>query len=179
MSKIYFVNGAARSGFGETTTRAIIGQGSKVIGIYNEKDAENAKKLLVEFGKEKLELTCIDIINSSALLTFLNSVNSIFDGFVNADFMFEMENVDNFDYQLSEKLYLANFHAPKMMAIELKKKMRKGASIVFVTSTEAYRGSYGAISYASTKAAMHNLVQSLACNWGKKDNIWNPLIKLT
>ena len=49
-----------------------------------------------------------------------------------------------------------------------KKKMKKASSVVIVTSTESERGSYGGISYAASKAAMHNAIKSLACNWGKE-----------
>ena len=46
--------------------------------------------------------------------------------------------------------------------------MVQGSSIVIITSTEAYRGSYGASAYAATKAAIHNLVRTLANNLGQR-----------
>lgn len=46
--------------------------------------------------------------------------------------------------------------------------MVPGSSIVIITSTEAYRGSYGASAYAATKAAIHNLVRTLANNLGQR-----------
>jgi 3-oxoacyl-[acyl-carrier protein] reductase len=42
-----------------------------------------------------------------------------------------------------------------------------GASFVVVTSTEGFIGSFGASAYAATKAAIHNLVKTLANNGGK------------
>ena len=45
MKKTYVVNGAAHSGFGETTARLIISEGNKVIGLYSAEDEENARKL--------------------------------------------------------------------------------------------------------------------------------------
>ena len=45
--------------------------------------------------------------------------------------------------------------------------MNKDSAIVIVTSTESERGSFGGVTYAASKAAMHNLIKSLACNWGK------------
>ena len=51
---------------------------------------------------------------------------------------------------------------------ELKNKMNAGSSIVILTSAEGFRGSYGASAYAATKAAIHNLVKTLANNLGKR-----------
>ena len=99
----------------------------------------------------------------------IENINTAIDGFINATFYFDMDNINEFDYGLAEKIFRYNYHYPMMLAIELKKKMKKGSSIVIVTSTEAARGSYGGITYAATKAAVHNMIQSLACNWGKDE----------
>ena len=171
MKKIYVVNGAAHSGFGETTARALINNGHKVIGFYERDDEENASKMRSEFGIDSLELYGIDSTDLEDIKQKASMISAPIDGFVNACFMFDIENVDEFDYVLAEKLFRANYHAPMLLAVELKKKMNKGASIVIVTSTESERGSFGGISYAASKAAVHNMVKSLACNWGKNDQI--------
>lgn len=171
MKKTYVVNGAAHSGFGETTARLIISEGNKVIGLYSAEDEENARKLSEEYSKAELELIQIDVLNLAELKQKMLTISGPIDGFVNAEFMFEMEDVNNFDYNLAEKLFRANYHAPMLMAVELKKVMNSGSSIVIVTSTESDRGSFGGISYAASKAAVHNMLKSLACNFGKADNI--------
>ena len=169
--KTYVVNGAAHPGFGETTARLLISEGNKVIGLYSAEDETNAKVLSKEFKKTELELIQINILNLQDLKRKVSSIEGHIDGFVNAEFMFEMEDVDSFDYELAEKLFRANYHAPMLMAVELRKIMNVGASIVIVTSTESDRGSFGGISYAASKAAVHNMIKSLACNFGKKDKI--------
>ena len=171
MKKTYVVNGAAHPGFGETTARLLISGGHKVIGLYEKEDAENAAKLSAEFSKESLELYSIDCTDLENLMTTVGKISAPINGFVNACFSFDIEDVDNFDYILAEKLFRANYHAPMLLAVELKKKMIKGGSIVIVTSTESERGSFGGISYAASKAAVHNMIKSLACNWGKDDQI--------
>lgn len=171
MKKVYVVNGAAHLGFGETTARMIIANGDKVIGLYEKEDNDNAEKLAIEFGTDKLELICIDYFNLSVLKETISLINVEIDGFVNACFTYEMDDLNNFDYELAERIFRANYHAPMIIAVELKKKMKKGASIVIVTSTESERGSFGGISYAATKSAVHNMIKSLACNWGKNDQI--------
>lgn len=169
--KVYVVNGAAHEGFGETTARTLIEEGCKVIGLYEKEDEKNAVKLKQEFSNSQFECICIDLFDFNKLKLTLAQIDSSIDGFVNAAFTFEMENVDDFNYDLAEKLFRANYHSPMLMAIELKKKMRTGSSIVFVTSTESDRGSFGGISYAASKAAIHNMIKSLACNWGKSSRI--------
>lgn len=169
--KTYVVNGAAHPGFGETTARSLIKKGYRVIGLYALEDKNNAISLSKEFSSEQLKLICIDVFNLIELKSIMDNINEELDGFVNAEFTFEMEDVNNFNYDLSEKLFRANYHAPMLMAIELKKKMKFGSSIVIITSTESERGSFGGISYAASKAAVHNMIKSLACNWGKKEQI--------
>lgn len=171
MKKNYVVNGAAHPGFGETTARTIINNGHKVFGFYEHEDEENAQKLKTEFSSDFLELILIDCTDLSGVKEAASSISSTIDGFVNACFLFEIEDANNFDYELAEKVFRGNYHTPILMATELKKKMNKGASIVIITSTESERGSFGGISYAATKAAMHNTIKSLACNWGKDEQI--------
>jgi NAD(P)-dependent dehydrogenase (short-subunit alcohol dehydrogenase family) len=171
MKKNYVVNGAAHAGFGETTMRTLVSGGNKVFGLYERDDEENALKLKSEFMADSLELICVDMMDLNDLKAKVSTISSSLDGFVNACFTFDIEDVNNFDYALAERLFRANYHAPMLIAMELKKKMLKGSSVVIVTSTESERGSFGGISYAASKAAVHNMIKSLACNWGKDDQI--------
>jgi NAD(P)-dependent dehydrogenase (short-subunit alcohol dehydrogenase family) len=87
---------------------------------------------------------------------------------VYAQFYFEMENPNAFDHNVWDKSIAINLTAPNYLIHELKDKMVNGSSIVIITSTEGFRGSYGASAYAATKAAIHNLVKTLANNLGKR-----------
>jgi len=168
--KKYVVFGAAHEGFGEATAKALLAAGYAVVGLYETEDQKNAEKLKNEFG-DRIDFYCVDIFDLKKIKDVINSIDCKIDGFVNASFFFEMEDIDDFDYGLAERIFLANYHAPMLMAVELKKKMNTGSSIVIVTSTESERGSFGGISYAASKAAVHNLIKSLACNWGKDGQI--------
>jgi NAD(P)-dependent dehydrogenase (short-subunit alcohol dehydrogenase family) len=79
-----------------------------------------------------------------------------------------MENPNDFDHAIWDKSLSINLTAPNYLVHELKGQMNVGSSIVIITSTEGFRGSYGASAYAATKAAIHNLVKTLANNLGKR-----------
>ena len=168
--KTYVVYGAAHEGFGETTARTLLANGHRIIGLYEKNDYDNALRLKEEYGS-KVDMISINILDLNSLSAAVDSINERLDGFISAAFTFEMENINDFDYLQAQNLFMANYHAPMFFAVELKKKMCVGSSIVFVTSTESERGSFGGISYAASKAAIHNMIKSLACNWGKKEKI--------
>jgi NAD(P)-dependent dehydrogenase (short-subunit alcohol dehydrogenase family) len=161
------VVGAAKPGYAEAIVKTLIKNGISVIGTYDEEHANNAKKLLGEFSPNKLTLTQVDLSSRTELCNFINSVVDAIDGLIFAQFFFEMENPNKFDHSIWDKSIAVNLTAPNYLVHELKGKMNKGSSIVIITSTEGFRGSYGASAYAATKAAIHNLVKTLANNLGK------------
>jgi len=162
------VIGAAKPGYAEAITRQLISKGFSVAGTYDSEYAENAAKLNAEFSKEQLTLTEVDLSSRNALKSFVDIVPSSLDAFVFAQFLFVMENPNEFDHDVWDKSVAVNLTAPNYLIHELKQKMNKGSSAVIITSTEGFRGSYGASAYAATKAAIHNLVKTLANNLGKR-----------
>lgn len=171
----FVVIGAAKSGYAETITRMLINKGHSVIGTYDKAYTENANKMLKEFSQNQLSLTQVDLSMRRELKTFVESINQKIDGMVFAQFFFEMENPDDFDYDIWDKSLAINLTAPNYLVHELKTKMNNGSSIVIITSTEGFRGSYGASAYAATKAAIHNLVKTLANTLGKNNIRINAL----
>ncbi|WP_297141807.1 SDR family oxidoreductase [uncultured Eubacterium sp.] len=166
MKKIVII-GAAKSGYAEAITRKFIKENYLVIGTYDSEFEDNANKLQEDFSEKQLKLIKVDLTNREELKNFVNSIEYGIDGFVFAQFYFEMEDPNNFDYTIWDKSLAINLTAPNFLVNELKSKMIKDSSIVIVTSTEGFRGSYGASAYAATKAAIHNLVKTLANNLGK------------
>lgn len=162
------VIGAAKTGYAESITRKLIKEGYSIIGTYDEEYSDNAKKMQAEFPTEVLSLKQVDLSSRNELSTFVKSVEGEISGMIFAQFFFYMENPDNFDYLMWDKSLAINLTAPNFLIHELKNQMVPGSSIVIITSTEAYRGSYGASAYAATKAAIHNLVRTLANNLGQR-----------
>jgi len=159
--------GAAKSGFAESITRKVIEKGFSVVGTYDNEYSENAKKLQSEFSTDQLKLYEVDLSDRSKLLAFVHSIKDPLEGFVFAQFYFKMENPNDFDHSIWDKSIAINLTAPNFLIHELKSKMKKDSSIIIITSTEGFRGSYGASAYAATKAAIHNLIKTLANNLGR------------
>jgi NAD(P)-dependent dehydrogenase (short-subunit alcohol dehydrogenase family) len=162
------VIGAAKPGYAESTTRRLIQSGYSVIGTYDSDFSENAHKLQSEFSSEKLTLHQIDLASRDELASFVKSIDGQIEGLIFAQFFFSMENPNDFDHAIWDKSLSINLTAPNYLVHELKGQMNVGSSIVIITSTEGFRGSYGASAYAATKAAIHNLVKTLANNLGKR-----------
>ncbi len=162
------VIGASKPGYAESITRKLIEKGYSIIGTYDEEYSDNAEKMLKEFSASQLTLQKIDLSSREELYRFVQSINEPINGMIFAQFFFYMENPDQFDHDMWDKSISINLTAPNYLVHELKDKMEKGSSIVIITSTEGFRGSYGASAYASTKAAIHNLVKTLANNLGKR-----------
>lgn len=163
----FIVIGASKPGYAEAVTRKLISEGNKVIGTYDSEYVDNANKMLNEFSEEQLTLCEVDLSSRESLAVFVSSIEKKIDGLVFAQFYFAMENPDYFNHEIWDKSLAINLTAPNYLVHELKEKMNHGSSIVIITSTEGFRGSYGASAYAATKAAIHNLVKTLANNLGK------------
>ena len=169
------VIGAAKPGYAESITRKLIQNGISVIGTFDAEYFENAQKLSVEFPMDKLKLIQVDLSSRTELNRFVKSLEGPFSGLIFAQFFFAMENPDQFDHAIWDKSIAINLTAPNYLIHELKGQMNPGSSIVVITSTEGFRGSYGASAYAATKAAIHNLVKTLANNLGKRQIRINAL----
>ena len=168
MSKqTFIVTGAAKPGFGEAITRKLVQQGIAVIGTYESENVGEAKRLESEFAQsDLLRLVVVDHSSRQSLHSFVQSVEGVINGIVHAQFFFDMEDPDHFDHDLWDRSLAVNLTAPNFLTHELKSKIQEGGSVVVITSTEGFIGSFGASSYAATKAAIHNLVKSLANNLG-------------
>lgn len=59
-----------------------------------------------------------------------------------------------------------NVNAPLMLSVGLKSNMEKGSVIINMVSTDGLKGSFSSMAYAASKAALINLTDSLAINFG-------------
>ncbi len=157
------VTGAARPGIGSAITKRLLQDGNTVIGTYEASNAEDAIKLRDLVNNDSLlRLSAIDHSSQAELDSFIASLPNKIGGLVNAEFFFAMEDPDKFDSTIWNKSLAINLTAPNYLIHGAKHLLEDGSSILSVTSTEGFVGSFGASAYAATKAAVHNLTKSLA-----------------
>ena len=161
------VAGAAKPGIGEAITRLLAGDGYEVHGTYEADQTKLAASMMRELPN--LRMYEVDHALRSSLADFLRALPAApCDALVYAMMHFDMEDPDAFDHDAWDRSLAVNLTAPNYLIHELKPRLRDGASIVTVTSTEAFIGSFGASSYGSTKAAIHNLMKTHANNLGHR-----------
>jgi NAD(P)-dependent dehydrogenase (short-subunit alcohol dehydrogenase family) len=167
MANSVLVAGGALQGIGEAITKNLIKSGRNVIITYEAAEMDAAERLKGESG-ELLSVYLVDHSSLDSLSEFVKQVEGKLDGFVYAQNFFNMEDINAFDFELWQKSLAVNLTAPNYLIHNLKPVLAEKASIVIITSTEAFIGSFGASAYGSSKAAIHNLVKTHANNLGSR-----------
>ena len=167
MSKTFIVTGAAKPGYGEAITRRLLADSYNVIGTFEADDATAADSLRREFPS-KLTLHSVNHSSRDSLASFVREINGELAGIVHAQFFFAMEDPSSFDHDLWDHSLAVNLSAPNFLTHELALHLSNESSVLVITSTEGFIGSFGASAYAATKAAIHNLVKSLANTLGSR-----------
>lgn len=159
--RLAVVSGAASEGIGTAVSRRLVADGYRVIGSYEQAEADAAAELRKELTE--IELLQIDHADRQSLRRLLEALPpEPVDLLVNAQFYFEMENPADFDFTLWDRSLAVNLTAPVYLFHQLRQNFANPASIVTITSTEGFVGSFGASAYAAAKAAVHNLTMSMA-----------------
>ena len=166
--KTIVLTGAAKPGIGQAITRALLSEGYKVIGTYQPSDASKAVTLQSDLNSTSLVLKEVDHTTRSSLADFVASIDGSIDALVNGQFVFEMEDPLKYSHELWDWLLAMNLTAPNYLTRELEPKIIDGGSIVTITSTEGFIGSFGGAAYAACKAAIHNLIKTHANNFGAR-----------
>ena len=167
-SKLAVVTGAAKPGYGCAITRRLLTDGFAIHGTFEAEDADSAQSLQREFGTARLHLEQCDHGNPTALTAFATNLHAGIQALVNAQFFFNMESPTAFDHALWNRSLAVNLSAPNLLVHELSAKLASDSSIVTITSTEGFIGSFGASAYAASKAAIHNLTKTFANNLGSR-----------
>jgi NAD(P)-dependent dehydrogenase (short-subunit alcohol dehydrogenase family) len=154
------ITGAASEGIGAAITRRLAADGYSVLGSFESEDSARAEELLAEV--DDLQLLEIDHADPAGLDALLNAIEAPVSTLVNAQFFFAMETPGNFDLAQWERSLAVNLTAPLYLFNHLKGRFADPASVTIITSTEAFRGSFGASAYAATKAAVHNATMTMA-----------------
>ncbi len=82
--------------------------------------------------------------------------------------MFYGEDFSNLDLKVWDAVLEVNLNTPLIISTKLQSAIEEGGSIVNISSTDGFKGSFGSMAYSASKAALCNLTKSLANNFAKK-----------
>jgi 3-oxoacyl-[acyl-carrier protein] reductase len=165
MKKQILVTGAS-SGIGKSVAEYLLSLNYSVIGTYNT-GSETAKMMMN--SNQNLKMIQSDFTDPNNIDTLVSEFDNIkLDGIVNNAGIFEMENFQNYDMQIWNKVFQINLNAPLQIIVGLKSNLNKNASIVNISSLDGLVGSFISMSYSASKSALINLTKSLANNLGKE-----------
>jgi NAD(P)-dependent dehydrogenase (short-subunit alcohol dehydrogenase family) len=157
--KTILVTGAT-SGIGESLCRELAASGSRLIAI-----GRNEEKLAELRGlSSNVQTVTLDLTEFNSYAEAFAELEPL-DGIVCSAGIYETNLMRYFSVEKHDKVMRTNLTAPLALVNELarQRKLNKGASIVFLSSILGpVTGLIGAVSYASSKAALVACAKSLA-----------------
>ncbi|MEU4517354.1 SDR family oxidoreductase [Amycolatopsis sp. NPDC024027] len=161
------VAGASMAGNGVAIAKQLINSGRNIVALCDQLETEALDQFQAQFG-DKCQIVSVDFGSRESLASVVSDLgDSSIEAIVYAQFYFFMENPASFDFDEWDRSIVVNLTAPNYLVRSLQKNLVDSSSIVTVTSTEAFMGSFGASAYAATKAAIHNLTKSWANTLGR------------
>lgn len=157
-----------KTGIGFAVTNQLIKDGYFVYAIYHNSDSD-AKSFFE--NSEQVKFIQCDLSSRKSLLDLINKLKTInFDVIVNNAGAFSGdEDIDNYDLATWDKVMAVNVTAPLVLSVGLKHQLNNNSVIINMVSTDGLKGSFSSMAYAASKAALINLTDSLAINFGYDD----------
>jgi NAD(P)-dependent dehydrogenase (short-subunit alcohol dehydrogenase family) len=163
IGKTALVTGVSR-GIGQAICRHLLAAGYTVHGTYNT-GIEEAEALAAEHGG--LTIHQADFSRPEGAKRLVGALaGHPLDAIVNNAGIFEMEDVDEFSFEIWERTLEVNLTTPLRLVLGLKEQIPPGGAIVNVSSLDGMVGSFASMSYSASKAALINLTKSLGNNMG-------------
>ena len=166
-TKTALVTGVSRTtGIGFAICKQLLSEGYFVHAVYNSEnlcESEFAKLYpnqykvhQVDFTDRECRTAFIEKIKTETFSLIVNNAGA----FSNSE-EGKYEEMDSFYY-----VFEVNFFTPIEISLGLFNSLNEGAVIVNVASTDGLKGSFSSMSYAASKAALINVTQGLANNFG-------------
>lgn len=154
------------TGIGFAITKQLIKDGYYVYAVYHKEDSD-AKEYFDKHPKNVEMIQC-DLTDREALKKLIDKLAGVpLNAIVNNAGAFSGgEDIDNYDMQEWDRIFAVNVNAPLMLSVGLKPNLENNAVIVNMVSTDGMKGSFSSMAYAASKAALINLTDSLAINFG-------------
>lgn len=154
------------TGIGFAVTQQLIRDGYFVYAVYHS--AESTAKEYYDNHPDNVEFVQCDLADRELVSRLIErfsgiTLNAIIN---NAGAFSGGEDIDNYDMETWDSVFAVNVNAPLMLSVGLKPNMEKGSVIINMVSTDGLKGSFSSMAYAASKAALINLTDSLAINFG-------------
>ncbi len=158
------------TGIGFAITEQLIKDGYYVYAVYHSQDS-TAKQVIEGTYQKSAECIQCDLTNREQIKNLIAKFDKMaLDLIVNNAGAFSGgEDFDNYDIETWDRVFAVNVTAPLLLSIGLKNNLNKNAVIINMVSTDGQRGSFSSMAYAASKAALINLTDSMAINFGYDD----------
>lgn len=154
------------TGIGFAISKQLIEDGYYVYAVYHSEDS-TAKE---ELGRNnnRIEFIQCDLTDRNSIEALIKHFDNItLDVIVNNAGAFSGgEDIDNYDIEIWDRVMAVNVTAPLILSVGLKTNLNPNSVIVNMVSTDGMKGSFSSMAYAASKAALMNLTDSLAINFG-------------
>lgn len=153
------------TGIGFATVKQLVLDGYYVYAIYHNSESD-AKDTVND--TDNIEFIQCDLSDRTAIFELLKRFDGIkLDVIVNNAGAFSgEEDINNYDIEVWDRVMAVNVTAPLILSTGLKKNLNPNAVIINIVSTDGLKGSFSSMAYAASKAALINLTDSLAINFG-------------
>lgn len=154
------------TGIGFAITKQLIKDGYYVYAVYHSDDS-TAKEYYDEHPDNVDFIQC-DLTDRKAVSKLISDLSGIALNAIinNAGAFSGEEDIDNYDMDTWDSVFAVNVDAPLMLSVGLKPNLEKNSVIINMVSTDGLKGSFSSMAYAASKAALINLTDSLAINFG-------------
>lgn len=154
------------TGIGFAVTQQLVKDGYFVYAVYHSE--ESTAKEYYDNHQNNVEFIQCDLADRESVSRLIErfsgiTINAIIN---NAGAFSGGEDIDNYDMDTWDSVFAVNVNAPLMLSVGLKPNMEKGSVIINMVSTDGLKGSFSSMAYAASKAALINLTDSLAINFG-------------
>ena len=158
------VTGASK-GIGKAIAIQLVKAGYEVHGVYNT-SKDDADALTKEHGIIFHQSDLSSRVQTEKLIKELSALD--IDGLVNNAGIWVADDLDHMTYENWDKTLEVNLTVPLILSLALGKIMKKGGSIVNISSTDGMIGAFDGLSYSASKAALINITKTLGIYFGPK-----------